>query len=318
MLRGSHEYDLTQSAEAAMTAQTTNGTKEHIGQARAGEDARARLLSLMPVTERRIELAGISTAVLEGGDGPPLVLLHGPSVYAAVWFQIAPRLVRSHRIVAPDLPGHGNSVVPGGAIEANRVLDWLGALIDRTCPRPPALVGQILGGAIAASFASRNSDRLRRLVLDDTLGLAPFEPAPAFGRALMEFTGRPSEETHDSLWTQCAHDLRRMRVRMGAGWELIRAYNLDRARTASLHATQQSLMQQFGLPPISPSSLEGITVPTALIWGRHNLAIPLAVAEAASERYGWPLHIIEDCADDPPVEQPDAFLKALDRGLGRP
>jgi alpha/beta hydrolase fold len=139
MLRRSHEYDLAQSTEAAMTAQTTNGTKEHIGQARAGEDARARLLSLMPVTERRIELAGISTAVLEGGDGPPLVLLHGPSAYAAVWFQIAPRLVRSHRIVAPDLPGHGNSVVPGGAIGANRVLDWLGALIDRTCPSPPGV-----------------------------------------------------------------------------------------------------------------------------------------------------------------------------------
>jgi pimeloyl-ACP methyl ester carboxylesterase len=76
-------------------------------------------------------------------------------------------------------------------------------------------------------------------------------------------------------------------------------------------------MQQFGLPPISPSSLAGITVPTALIWGRHNLAIPLAVAEAARERYGWPLHIIEDSADDPPVEQPHLFLKALDRLLGR-
>jgi pimeloyl-ACP methyl ester carboxylesterase len=300
-----------------MTVQRID-VNQPISQAPAGRDARTQLLSMMPVTERQINLAGISTAVLEGGDGPPLVLLHGPSVYAAVWFQIVPQLVRSHRIVAPDLPGHGNSVVPGGAIEANRVLDWLGALIDRTCPSLPALVGQLLGGAIAARFASSHSDRLRHLVLDDTLGLAPFEPAPPFGRALMEFTSSPSEETHDGLWKQCAHDLQRMRARMGAGWELIRAYTLDRARTPSLHATQQSLMQQFGVPPISPSSLEGITVPTALIWGRHNLAIPLAVAEAARERYGWPLHIIEDCADDPPIEQPDAFVKALDRALGRP
>lgn len=301
-----------------MTAQTINATKEHIGQTHTGEDARAQLLATMPVTERRIELAGISTAVLEGGDGPPLVLLHGPSAYAAVWFQVVPKLVQSYRIVAPDLPGHGNTVVPGDAIEANRVLDWLGALIDATCPGTPAIVGQILGGAIAARFASRNSHRLRRLVLDDTLGLAPFEPAPAFGRALMEFTANPSEETHDSLWRQCAHDLQRMRGRMGAGWELIRAYNVDRARTASLHATQQSLMQQFGLPAISPSSLESIAVPTALIWGRHNLAIPIAVAEAVSERYGWPLHVIEDAADDPAIEQPEAFLKAVDRVLGRP
>ena len=69
-------------------------------------------------------------------------------------------------------------------------------------------------------------------MLDDTLGLAPFEPAPAFGRTPMEFTGSPGEETHDSLWRQC--------------------------------------------------------------------------------------DTIEDCADDPPVEQPDAFLKALDHALGRP
>jgi hypothetical protein len=54
------------------------------------------------------------------------------------------------------------------------------------------------------------------------------------------------------------------------------------------------------------------------LWGRQNLAIPLGGAEAASERYGWPPHIIEDCADDPPVEQADAFLTALDRALGGP
>ena len=48
----------------------------------AGEDARARLLSGLPVTERRLQLAGVSTAVLEGGDGPPMVLLAGE--FAAV------------------------------------------------------------------------------------------------------------------------------------------------------------------------------------------------------------------------------------------
>jgi hypothetical protein len=42
------------------------------------------------------------------------------------------------------------------------------------------------------------------------------------------------------------------------------------------------------------------------------------VAEEASARYGWPLHIIENCNDDPPVEQPEALLRALGapRGAG--
>ena len=59
----------------------------------AGEDARERLLAGMPVTERRLQLAGVSTAVLEGGDGPPVVLLHGPSGYAAHWMRVIPGLV---------------------------------------------------------------------------------------------------------------------------------------------------------------------------------------------------------------------------------
>jgi len=51
-----------------------------------GEDARARLLSGLPVCERRLQLAGASTAVLEGGDGPPIVLLQGE--FAAVWMRV--------------------------------------------------------------------------------------------------------------------------------------------------------------------------------------------------------------------------------------
>ena len=53
----------------------------------AGEDARERLLAGLPVIERRLQLAGVSTAVLEGGDGPPIVLLQGE--FAAVWMRVS-------------------------------------------------------------------------------------------------------------------------------------------------------------------------------------------------------------------------------------
>jgi pimeloyl-ACP methyl ester carboxylesterase len=67
---------------------------------------------------------------------------------------------------------------------------------------------------------------------------------------------------------------------------------------------------------IPPADLARIAVPTTLIWGRHDLATRLQIAEAASARYGWPLHVIENCADDPPIEQPEAFLVALRAALG--
>src|SRR3546814_1103521 len=94
--------------------------------ASVGEQARKLLLATMPVTERRLELAGVSTSVLEGGDGPPIVLLHGPGEHAAKWMRVIPELAKTHRVIAPDLPAHGASGCPDGALDADRVSAWLG------------------------------------------------------------------------------------------------------------------------------------------------------------------------------------------------
>jgi pimeloyl-ACP methyl ester carboxylesterase len=273
----------------------------------------------MPVAVRRLLLAGISTAVLEGGDGPPVVLLHGPMGNATHWMRIIPGLVATHRVIVPDLPGHGSSEVTGqGRIDSGRVMEWLDGLIEETCKTPPALVGQLLGGAIAARYACEHSHRLRRLVLVDTFGLRPFQPAPEFGLALSNFLAQPSERTHTELWHHCAFDQSGLRQRMGERWQPFEAYNLDRARTPSVQAAVAALMEQFAVPAISPSDLASIAVPTILIWGRHDRATPLSVAEDASGRFAWPLHVIEDCNDDPPIEQPDALLRTLHIAFDRP
>jgi pimeloyl-ACP methyl ester carboxylesterase len=257
-------------------------------------------------------LAGVSTAVLEGGDGPPVVLLHGPMGNAAHWMRVIRDLVASHRVIVPDLPGHGASEVTGDrAIDGGRVMEWLGGLIAQSCPTLPVLVGQLLGGAIAARFASKQGQRLSRLVLVDTFGLRPFQPTPEFGLALSNFLARPTERTHTDLWHHCAFDLETLRRLMGERWPPFEAYNLDRARTPSVQAAVGALMEQVGAPAIPSSDLARIEVPTTLIWGRHDRATPLAVAEEASARFGWPLHVIEACNDDPPVEQPEALLRSL-------
>ena len=296
---------------ATSQIQTDQDKAHRWDDARAAAELRKRLLAGLPVEERRRRLNGVSTAVLEGGEGPPVVLLHGPGEYAAKWLRVIPDLVRMHRVIAPDLPGHGASESMGGVVDVDGVLAWLDDLIQCTCAAPPVLVGHIIGGAIAVRFAARHGERLSRLVLTDALGLVPFEPTQEFGEALGEFVEHPTEATHDQLWSRCAFDFGSMRHRLGGQWESLKAYNLDRARATELHATQRSLMEQFGFPRIPPAELERIAVPTALIWGRHDLATPLAIAQATSTRFGWPLHVIENAADDPPLEQPDAFLETL-------
>lgn len=278
-----------------------------------GADARRRLLAAIPLSQRRLPLAGVSTAVLEGGAGPPVVLMHGPGEFAAKWISVIPDLVTTHRVIVPDLPGHGTSEVTDGLLDTARVLAWLERLIDRTCMSPPAMVGH--GLDLAARFAIDHGDRLSRLVLVDTVGLELFDPAPEFAAAMDAFAAEPAEDTYDALWRRCAFDLDRLRHRMGGSWELFRAYNIERARTPSMHAALHVLMPDGAAATIPPADLAGIAVPTTLIWGRHDRATPLSIAEAASGRYGWPLHVIEDAADDPPIEQPAAFVVALRAAL---
>jgi pimeloyl-ACP methyl ester carboxylesterase len=281
----------------------------------AAHDLRRRLLEGLPVRDRRLLLAGVSTAVLEGGEGPPLVLLHSSGEFAAVWLPVIPELVTTHRVVAPDLPGHGASEVGDAPLDADRVLAWLGQLIERTCPSPPVLVARGLGGAIAARFAIDHGARLERLVLVDAFGLAAFDPAPGFGLAASRFLEQPTERTRDELFGYCFVDLDRVRAQVGERWAPLAGYTLEAARTASLRAALDTLMPRFGLPAIAPADLARITVPTALVWGRQDQQVPVGVAEAASTRHGWPLHVIDHAGDDAAMEQPQAFLAALGRIL---
>jgi pimeloyl-ACP methyl ester carboxylesterase len=270
----------------------------------------------LPVEDRSLELAGIRTAVLAGGAGPPIVLLHGPVANAFHWRRVIPALTERHRVVAPDLPGQGATAPTAGGTRAE-VLEWLDALVDRTCDAPPAMVGLTLGGAIAASYAAEHPGRLESLVLVDALGLGPFAPAPRFGAALNAFLAEPSGESYDGLWRVCAFDLDRMSAGMDGTWDALRAYGVGLLGEPQTMTGLGALMQAFALQSLHDDVLARIDVPTTLVWGRQDLATTLVVAEAASERHGWPLHVIEDCADEPPLERPEAFLVVLEQAIDR-
>jgi pimeloyl-ACP methyl ester carboxylesterase len=273
-------------------------------------DLRKSLLADLPVDERPLDLAGARTVVLEGGDGPPVVLLHGPGACAAHWREVIPRLVATHRVIVPDLPGHGASSTWSDAPVTKRILAWLDALIEQTCSSLPTVVGHLMSGAIGARYASLGRKRINRLVLVDAFGLTDFAPPSDFALALNQYFAEPSVETHEGLWRYCAFDLARLRQRMGDRWNAFAAYNIDRARGSDMRPALHVMMEELA-PAIAVSELQRIDIPVTLIWGRHDLAIPLQVAEQASRRHGWPLHVIEGAADDAPMEQPEAFLRVL-------
>jgi pimeloyl-ACP methyl ester carboxylesterase len=288
--------------------------EEGIGRS-VGDELRRRLLAGAPVTERRLELAGVSTAVLEGG-GPPVVLLHGQGGWAGVWVPVMADLARDHRVVAPDLPGLGASRVDGPPPGTDRLLAWLGDLLDRTCPAPPVLVGVSLGGSIAARFAAAHGDRLAGLVLVSMGGLVgKVRIPPAMLLALVRHAIRPTDRSATGMLRQVSVDVDRARRRMGDRWGPFRAYSLELARTPSVRRANRHLLRELGLRQLPPDELARIDVPTTLVWGRQDRVMPLATAEEASVRYGWPLEAIDDAGHFLGVDQPEAFLQALRRAL---
>lgn len=274
---------------------------------------RERLVAATTATEHRTEFAGITTAVLEGGSGPPIVFLQGE--FGPVWVRVMPDLMATHRMIAPDLPGLGASELPSGRLDGDTLLRWLNELVERTCPQPPVLVGKGPGGALAARFAARRVDRLAGLVLVDSLGLGRFRPPPGMALTFLSVLLRPTEQRIDrSLRNYCFVDLDGVRADMGDTYQAVADYALECFRTPRVRKAMRSLSRAVG-SPISPADLGRITTPTTLIWGRHDVGVPVAIAEAASNRYGWPLHVIEDARDDPALEQPAAFLEALRAAL---
>jgi pimeloyl-ACP methyl ester carboxylesterase len=196
-------------------------------------------------------------------------------------------------------------------------------LVEETCPTPPVLVGRTIGGAIAARFAADRPGSLIHLVLVDALGLSAlglsaFEPAPRFGLAMQRFLSQPTAGTYDRFMDFCAFDLDLVREHWGQRWAPYAAYAVELASTPSVQAAVGNLIGQFAATPIPPVELARINVPTTLIWGRHDLATPVEIAEAVGARYGWTLDVIENAGDDPPLEQPAAFLAALRAAIGTP
>ena len=113
----------------------------------------------MNVTTRNEVIDGLRYAVEETGAGEPLVLLHGFTGCAANWRPLLPRLAECHRVIAIDLPGHGNSGAPGSVARYKmpRVAADLIELLTRHDATPAHWLGYSMGGTTPAKPVARPS-----------------------------------------------------------------------------------------------------------------------------------------------------------------
>lgn len=271
----------------------------------------ARLIEGLPVTTRRLDVDGVSTSLLEGGEGPPFVLVHGQGGFAEIMGPLIRMVVDRYRVIVPDLPGMGRSEIRSGTLDGPRVTEWLGELVAKTCDQPPIVLGGSMGGSVALRLAVARGREISRVVLVDSGSLGPFRPPPSLLFALIRFIRKPDRAGAARMQRQIFLDADRVRAQVGERLDALEDYQIDRAKQPSVNAANRTLLRQVGTKQVPDEQLRAIDAPVAMIWGRRDRVMRFKYAERASAAYGWPLYPIEDSGHLPFVEQPAAFDAAL-------
>ena len=266
------------------------------------------------VVPRACPLAGGGTLrLLEGGEGPPLVLLHGRGSAASTWFPLLPALAREHRVLAVDLPGFGGSPATPGPLRAagdglRFFVEPVEEVLATLAPGPMTLVGHSLGGLVALELALRGRVPVERLVLVDAMGLGPelAREARLFFRVGPERVARvlgprlfgriaplPDTPLHRRLM---ALDYELMTVSGGRA-EATRAFNTLVPLTGDVFHRRERLGE--------------VKPPTMYLWGENDGVLPVSLAEAAVRAQPSARLVRVGAGHSPHLEQPEYLLSEL-------
>jgi pimeloyl-ACP methyl ester carboxylesterase len=278
--------------------------------------ARDRMLAGLSVTERSLDIAGVDTRVWEVGDGPPILLLHGGiECGGAMWAPAARLLAQRHRVVVPDVPGLGESA-PAPRLDVDTFAAWLGALSRHMRLDRPLVVAHSLVGSLTAAVAARRSLAAQQLVIYAAPGIGPYRMPMRLRYLGIRFAIRPTAANAERFDRFALHDLDGTRRRDPQWFDAFASYTVARAQVPHVKRAMRQLLGSQARR-INDADLAHIGVPTTLLWGRHDRMVPLAVAQHASTRHGWPLHVVDDTAHAPHIERPEAFCAALSAILAR-
>src|ERR1041385_946537 len=124
---------------------------------KTADELRALLLQRCTARSRALDAAGSTTQLLEAGEGPPLVLVHGAIECGGItWVPVIDELAKRYRVIVPDVPGLGAST-PLARMDMPGFTERLKAVIADTCREPPILVVHSMVGSVGAKFAAQNS-----------------------------------------------------------------------------------------------------------------------------------------------------------------
>jgi pimeloyl-ACP methyl ester carboxylesterase len=252
------------------------------------------------------------------GEGKPLVLLHGLGASRAIWSRVTPLLAADRLVLAPDLPGFGESEPAGPGFDLERAARKLAVALADRAGRRFDLVGNSLGGAVALQLAVLRPDLVRRLVLSAPAGFSPAPwPLPlTAGRVvgpalrLRRVFGAPlvaSPTARRALLTGAIAEPERLSAADARTM-------LKGSRGSTRIGPAVEAVMRADLRPL----LEELERPLGVIWGRRDRVVPIETLERIrAVRPEVVVEMFDDAAHVPQLECPEEYVAALGRILKR-
>ncbi|MCI0643114.1 MAG: alpha/beta hydrolase [Gemmataceae bacterium] len=259
------------------------------------------LLSKGGGQEEIIDVAGRSTVMRHGGEGPPLVYLHSGLGESFMWLPFFQSWSKKFRVLVPTHPGFGNS---GGFDQIDNIEDMAFhyvEMLDALGLEEVCLGGVSVGGWIAAEFAVRWPERVKKLWIADAPGMWVEDQPPADMFRIMH--------DRDKLRELLFYDPK------GAMASVVVKDDPDEQTMLTAYQSLTVLARlvwERPYDPKLPARLRRVQCPTLLIWGDHDKLIPPAYGEAYKKHIaGAELNLIKNCGHLPMFEKESEFVELI-------
>ncbi len=263
--------------------------------------------------QRWVKIDGRQINLVELGDGSPIIFIHGLSGCWQNWLENIPAAARHHRVVAVDLPGFGASQTPRLPISIPGYAETFVSLCHALEIDTATVVGNSMGGFIAAELAISHPPLLDRLVLVDAAGLSTEEMhrRPLYTLAHLarssgfsQLTATPAVAKRPGLRRLALGLVARHPERFSA--DLSRAILAGGGKDASPEAL--AFLSHHSIR----DRLNQIRSPTLIIWGENDRLVPVADAfELKSLIPDAQLIVFPDTGHVSMIERPERFNAAL-------
>ncbi len=273
---------------------------------------------------KHLDLHGERVAYLDEGDGEVVLLLHGMAGSSQTWRSVVRPLARHYRVLAPDLPGHGESAKPRSDYSLGAFAVLLRDLLDELGVTRATIVGHSLGGGVAMQFLYQHPDYAQRLVLIGSGGLGPdvgltlrLLSAPGAELIMPIIAPRKVLAAGDRVWSW----LRGAGIESPRGEEIWRSYSTfaDAPTREAFLRTLRSVVDYRGQAVSALNRLNTKSeLPILAIWGDRDAIIPVQHAYAAQQaRPDIRLEVLTGVGHFPQVERPAEVAELIEDFIAR-